>query len=47
MTARYEEKKAIEDVQVGDLVRNNDTCWEHNKVYLEGRGVPQVFPVVE
>mgnify|MGYP003109432907 CR=1 FL=1 len=46
MTARYEEKKAIEDVQVGDLVRINDTCWEPNKVYLEGRGVPQVFPVV-
>ena len=46
MTARYEGKKAIEGVQVGDLVRINDTCWEPNKVYLEGRGVPQVFPVV-
>ena len=44
MTARYEEKKAIEDVQVGDLVRIRDSVWEPNKVYLEGRGVTQVFP---
>ncbi|AGK87024.1 COOH NH2 ligase [Pseudoalteromonas phage RIO-1] len=46
MTARYEEKKSIDDVQVGDLVRISDTCWEPNKTYLESLGVPQVFPVI-
>lgn len=47
MTARYEEKKSIDDVQVGDLVRINDLCWATNKTYLESRGVSQVFPVIE
>lgn len=47
MTARYEEKKSIDDVQVGDLVRISDTCWESNKTYLESRGISQVFPVIE
>ncbi len=43
MTARYEEKKAIEDVQVGDLVRIKDESWKEYYGYLQGRGVTQVF----
>lgn len=43
MTARYEEKKAIEDVQVGDLVRIKGESWKEYHGYLQGRGVTQVF----
>ena len=43
MTARYEEKKAIEDVQVGDLVRLKEESWKEYHGYLQGRGVTQVF----
>lgn len=45
MTALYEDKKSIDEVQVGDLVRLQDDIWNNHKAFLEGRGVTQVFPV--